>query len=86
MKDVEELVESREPSPPTMRSSALRQIHLLRAPQKVLFARLVRDLRRTHAMDLLGYRSMAELVEDRLQPSERSARNRVAESLLFETR
>ncbi len=85
IKDVADLVEPHEPKSPHDAISSLRQIHLLRAPQRVLFARLLRDLRRTHAMDLLGYRSMAELVEDRLRLSERSARNRVAESLLFES-
>jgi hypothetical protein len=85
IKDVADLMEPQEPKSPHDALSSLRQIHLLRAPQKVLFARLLRDLRRTHAMDLLGYRSMAELVEDRLRLSERSARNRVAESLLFES-
>ncbi len=85
IKDVADLIEPHEPKSPHDALSSLRQIHLLRAPQKVLFARLLRDLRRTQAMDLLGYRSMAELVEDRLRLSERSARNRVAESLLFES-
>jgi hypothetical protein len=83
--DVLDLVESGEPRSPRDALLRLRQIQLLRSPQRVLFAHMIRDLRRTYAMDLLGYRSMAELVEDRLGLSERSARNRVAESLLFES-
>ena len=82
--DVRAIIESHEPRNPHDALTSLRQIHFLRAPQRVLFAHLIRDLRRTYAMDLLGYRSLAELVEDRLALSERSARNRVAESLLFE--
>ena len=85
MEDVRDLMESGEPKSPQDALLRLRQVHLLRAPQRVLFARLLRDLRSTQAMDLLGYRSMAELVEDRLRLSERSARNRVAESILFES-
>jgi hypothetical protein len=85
VEDVRELIASGEPGSPGDALLALKQIHLLRAPQRVIFARLIRDLRRTYAMDLLGCRSMAELVEDRLGLSERSARDRVAESLLFET-
>ncbi|MFH1144375.1 MAG: HNH endonuclease [Candidatus Eisenbacteria bacterium] len=84
IREVRDLIEAGEPRSPHDALVALRQIQLLRAPQKVLFAHLIRDLRRTQAMDLLGYRSMAEMVEDRLNLSERSARNRVAESLLFE--
>jgi hypothetical protein len=85
MEDVRDLIESGEPKSAHDAIARLRQVHLLRSPQRVLFARLLRDLRRTQAMDLLGYRSMADLVEDRLRLSERSARSRVAESLLFET-
>lgn len=85
MRDVATLVESGEPKSPHDALAMLRQIQLLRAPQRVLFARLIRDLRRTNAIDMLGYRSMADLVEDRLDLSERAARDRVAESLMFES-
>lgn len=85
IKDVKELVGSGEPRSVHEAIEALRQIERLRAPHQVLFCHLIRDLRATYAMDLLGYRSMAELVEDLFGLSERSARNRVAESLLFES-
>ena len=85
MRDAAQLLDSGDPRTPHEALAMLRQIQLLRAPQRVLFARLIRDLRRTNAIDLLGYRSMAELVEDALDLSERAARDRVAESLMFET-
>jgi hypothetical protein len=84
IRDVFDLAQAGEPSSPRDALNRLRQSQLLRSPQRVLFAHLIRDLRRTYAMDLLGYRSMADLVEDCLGLSERSARNRVAESLLYE--
>lgn len=85
IEDVRDLMESGQPRTAHDAVERLKQINLLRAPQKVLFAHLIRDLRASYAMDALGYRSMADLVEDRLRLSERSARNRVAESLLFES-
>jgi len=85
IQDVHDLIEKGEPRSPRDAVVSLVQLQRLRAPQRVLFAHLIRDLRATCAMDLLGYRNMAEMVEDRLDLSERSARNRVAESLLFET-
>ena len=74
-----------EPESPEDALVILRQIQLLRAPGKVLLAHLIRDLRRVGAVELLGYNSVARMVEDLLKLSERSARNRVAESLMFES-
>ena len=85
VEDVEQIDAVEEPQTPEEALLVLRQIQLLRAPGRVLFAHLIRDLRRVRAMELLGYRSMARMVEDLLKISERSARNRVAESLLFES-
>jgi hypothetical protein len=79
-----DLIESGEPKDPMEALVRLQQIAILRAPQKVLFARLLRDLRRTRAIDRLGYRSVRDFVEEKLGLSERSARNRMAEAILFE--
>ena len=83
--DVEQLESVDEPDSPEEALLILRQVHLLRAPGKVLLAHLIRDLRRVGAVELLGYTSVARMVEDLLRLSERSARNRVAESLMFES-
>ncbi len=85
LEDVEQIDAIEEPQSPEEALLILRQIQLLRAPGKVLLAHLTRDLRRVGAMELLGYTSMGRMVEDLLKISERSARNRVAESLMFET-
>ena len=85
IRDVEELTEDIEPESPQDALIALRQIHLLRAPGRVLLAHLIRDLRRVGAPELLGYASMASMVEELLGISERAARDRVAESEMFES-
>jgi hypothetical protein len=84
LEDVEQIDRTEEPGSPEEALLILRQIQLLRAPGKVLLAHLIRDLRRVGAVELLGYASVARMVEDLLKISERSARNRVAESLMFE--
>lgn len=83
--DVAQIESLEQPDSPEEALLILRQVQLLRAPGKVLLAHIVRDLRRVGAVELLGYTSVARMVEDLLKISERSARNRAAESSMFES-
>jgi hypothetical protein len=83
--DVAQIESLEQPDSPEEALLILRQVQLLRAPGKVLLAHLIRDLRRVGAVELLGYTSLARMVEDLLKISERSARNRAAESSMFES-
>jgi hypothetical protein len=84
LQEVDELCGSGEPADPMDALVQLRRLAVLGTKQKVMFARLMRHLRRLNAAEVLGYRSMKDLVEDRFGISERTARNRVEEAVLFE--
>lgn len=84
LQEVDELCGSGEPADPMDALVQLRRLAVLSANQRVLFARLMQHLRRLNAVEILGYRSMKDLVEDRFGISERTARNRVEEAVLFE--
>ena len=75
------------PSPPSSFDDALAQLdslHALEKPLHLLQARLLRDLRDTRAVYVLGYRSIAEFAEKHLGVSERTARNMARDAELFE--
>jgi hypothetical protein len=73
--------------PPADVDEAIEQFDALRdleKPLRLFQARLLRDLRATRALHVLGHRNAAEFVETRLGVSERTARNMVADAELFE--
>ena len=73
--------------PPSDFDDALTQFDHLRnleKPLRIFQARLLRDLRETPALQVLGYRRVSDFVEQHLGVSERTARNMVADAELFE--
>ena len=66
---------------------AIDQFDLLRnleKPLRIFQAHLLRDIRETRALQVLGYRRVSDFVETHLGVSERTARNMVADAELFE--
>ncbi len=73
--------------PPSSVSEAMKQLDRLcplERSLRIFQARLLRDLRETRAVHVMGFRRVSDFVENHLGVSERTARNMAADAELFE--
>jgi len=82
--DVRELMDSSSASDPEDALLRLVQLRRLRAPLRMLLARLLHDLRATRGMRCLGFDRLYDFVTHQLGLSERCGRDLAEESFLFE--
>ncbi len=84
LKQIDTIAASDSPSSTFEAIDQLDRLLPLERSLRIFQARLLRDLRATRAVYVLGFRSVSDFVENHLGVSERTARNMVADAELFE--